>query len=148
MQLPLYKHTHLASLTVFEYIFSLKTSLMRCKMNTNKITTTTGRWLPEHEELQISKHATIRCQQRGLRPQDIRAISRHADICIPRGNGVELVRISKSKLSKMGKKTPEGVTVDRLKNTCLLLAVDNTVITAIHPRRGKYKRGRTQRRAA
>jgi hypothetical protein len=47
----------------------------------------------------------------------------------------------------MGNKTPEGVDVDRLKNTCLLLAVDNTVITAIHPRRGKYRRKKTRRSA-
>lgn len=121
---------------------------MRCKMNTNGTTATAENRLPEHEEIHISKHAAIRCQQRGLRPQDIRAISGHADICIPRGNGVELVRISKSKLNKMGNKTPEGVDVDRLKNTCLLLAVDNTVITAIHPRRGKYRREKTRRSAA
>jgi hypothetical protein len=117
-------------------------------MNTSGMIVTAEEWLPEPEEFQISKHAAIRCQQRGLRPQDIKAISRHADICIPRGNGVELVRISKIKLSKMGNRTPEGVAVDRLKNTCLLLAVDNTVITVIHPKKGKYRRGRTRRRAA
>lgn len=117
-------------------------------MNTNRMTGTAENRLPESKEIQVSKHATIRCQQRGLRPQDLRAISKHADICIPRGNGVELVRISKSKLSRMGNKTPEGVAVDRLRNTCLLLAVDNTVITAIHPGRGKYIRRNTRRRAA
>ncbi len=117
-------------------------------MNANKMISTAENWSLQQGELQLSKHATARCQQRGLRPQDVMAIGRHADICIPRGNGVELVRISRTKLSKMGNRTPEGVSVERLKNTCLLLAVDNTVITAIHPRRGKYRRGRTHRRAA
>jgi hypothetical protein len=117
-------------------------------MNSNGTTVTCEKWSLEQETFQISKHASIRCQQRGLRPQDVRAITLHSDISIPRGSGVELVRISKTKLSRMGNRTPEGVAVDRLKNTCLLLAVDNTVITAIHLRRGKYRRGKVRRRAA
>ncbi len=100
------------------------------------------------EEIYISEHAAVRCQQRGLRPQDLKTISRHADVFIPRGNGAELVRISKTKLGKMGNRTPEGVAVDRLKNTCLLLSIDNTIITVIHPRKGKYKKRKKNRRLA
>lgn len=117
-------------------------------MDTNSMTETAETRSWTFEELQISKHAAVRCQQRGLRLQDLRAIRRHADIYIPRGNGVELIRISKRKLGKMGKTTPEGVAVDRLKKACLLLAADNMIVTVFHPRKGKYKKAKPSRRTA
>jgi hypothetical protein len=115
-------------------------------MNTNRLSVNDDEKFPEIVGIPFSRHAAIRCQQKGVRALDLLAVSRHADICIPRGNGVELVRISKTKLQKMGNRTPEGVATDRLRNTCLLLSEDYTVITVIHPRRGRYKRGKTVRR--
>jgi hypothetical protein len=90
-----------------------------------------------------SKHAKKNYQRRGVKNEAANAVYAHADICINRGRGMMMLKISKAKLQIMGGKTPEGVSTDRLKNLCLLVANDNTIVTVIRPRKGKYKVGRT-----
>ena len=90
-----------------------------------------------------SKHASMNYQRRGVKDETIEAVMLHADLFTNRGGGKTLWQISKKKLRRMGGQTPEGVQTDRLRNLVLLVANDNTIVTAIRPRKGKYKVGRT-----
>ncbi|OEJ63863.1 hypothetical protein [Magnetovibrio blakemorei] len=89
-----------------------------------------------------SKHASKNYRRRGVVDDAVQAILIHGDLVACRGGGVTLIQISKKKLREMGGGTPEGVQTDRLKNLCLLVANDNTIVTAVHPSKGKYKIGR------
>jgi len=86
-----------------------------------------------------SKHATKNCQRRGVKGDAADAVLLHGDLIADRGNGVTLIQLSNRKLCAMGGRTPEGVQTDRLKNLCLLVSSDNTVVTVIRPRQGRYK---------
>jgi hypothetical protein len=90
----------------------------------------------------FSKHAMKNCQRRGIKGEAADAVLIHGDLVADRGNGVTLIQVSNPKLRQLGARTPEGVQTDRLKNLCLLIANDNTMVTAIRPRRGRYKIGR------
>lgn len=89
-----------------------------------------------------SKHASKNYRRRGIQNDAANAVLIHGDITSYRGNGVTLFQISKKKLRTMGGRTPEGVQTDRLRNLFLLVSNDNIVVTALRPRRGKYKAGR------
>lgn len=89
-----------------------------------------------------STHASKNYQRRGVVDDAVQAILVYGDLIAYRGGGVTLIQISKKKLQKMGGRTPDGVQTDRLKNLCLLVSNDNMIVTAIHPRKGKYKIGR------
>ena len=90
-----------------------------------------------------SKHASKNYRRRGIKDDAANAVLIHGDLTAYRGNGVTLYQISSQKIRAIGGRTPEGVPTDHLKNLCLLVSNDNTVVTAIHPRKGRYKIGRT-----
>ena len=93
-----------------------------------------------------SKHASKNYQRRGIKDEYTDAVMLHADFFANRGGGLTLWQISKKKLRRMGGQTPEGVQTDRLRNLVLLVANDNTIVTAIRPSKGKYKLRRTLER--
>jgi hypothetical protein len=90
-----------------------------------------------------SKHASKNFRRRGIENATAQAVLIHGDLFSYRGKGVTLVQISKKKILALGGKTPEGIQTDRLKNLCLLVSNDNTIVTAIRPRKGRYKVGRS-----
>jgi hypothetical protein len=90
-----------------------------------------------------SQHAAVNFRRRGIKNEEANAVYTHADIEVERGGGVVMLKISRKALLKLGGRTPEGVQTDRLKNLCLLVANDNTCVTGIKPRDGKYKIGRS-----
>ena len=92
------------------------------------------------DDVHVSKHARTRCQQRGIRQSDIEAIVKYADICIPRGNGAELIQISNKKLKEINARNTEGVKVYHLKNTGLILNENNFVITVMHLKDSRYRK--------
>ncbi len=90
-----------------------------------------------------SQHAEMNFRRRGIKNEEANAVYTHADIEVDRGGGVVMLKISRNTLLKFGGTTPEGVQTDRLKNLCILMANDNTCVTGIKPRDGKYKVGRS-----
>jgi hypothetical protein len=88
----------------------------------------------------LSEHAHKRARQRGIEPAHIGAILTYADRAVHRGGGAEYVWISKTKLSRLGPKTPEGVDCDRLRNLHVLVASDATVITVVRVRQRQCRR--------
>ena len=92
------------------------------------------------DEVDVSKHARIRCQQRGIRELDIEVIYKYADICIPRRNGAELIQISNKKLREIRAHGGEGVTVDHLRNIGLIINDNDYVITVMHLKKGRYRK--------
>ncbi len=93
-----------------------------------------------------SKHASKNFRRRGVENDTAQAVLAHGDLFSYRGKGVTLIQVSKKKILALGGKTPEGMQTDRLKNLCLLVSNDNTIVTAIRPRKGRYKIGRSVER--
>lgn len=93
-----------------------------------------------------SNHASKNFRRRGVENATAQAVLVHGDLFSYRGKGVTLIQISKKKILALGGKTPEGIQTDRLKNLCLLVSNDNNIVTAIRPRKGRYKIGRSVER--
>jgi hypothetical protein len=89
----------------------------------------------------FSRHATIRAQQRGIKPAEIDAVLRYADMEARRGDGCFSTWISKRELRRLGPSTPEGVSTERLQGLVVLQSDDQTCITTFRNRRsGAYRR--------
>jgi hypothetical protein len=87
-----------------------------------------------------SKHAMLRARQRGISQRQIDAVEKYADVEQQRGGGRVSVYISKEGLERLGPRTPEGVSTDRLKGLTLLQAADLTCVTVARHRRARFYR--------
>lgn len=82
--------------------------------------------------LDITKHATTRMQQRGVKDTIMDLLFEHADCWEDAGGGCERVYLSKRQGQRLVK--AKIITADilfRLKRLCLIIN-DNTIITTFH----------------
>jgi len=92
-------------------------------------------------KLVFSRHATIRAQQRGITPAQLEAIIAYADMEVPRGKGCASVWISSEGLQRLGPRTPEGISTDRLRGVTVLQSDDQACITVFRNQTSKaYRR--------
>ena len=96
-------------------------------------------------KLVLSRHATIRAQQRGITPAQLEAIIRYADMEVRRGSGCASVWISSKELQRLGPRTPEGISTDRLRGVTVLQAGDDACITVFRNQISKAYRRRVGR---
>jgi hypothetical protein len=88
-----------------------------------------------------SDHLLVRAKQRGIGGAEIDAVERYADKETCRGRGCVALWISRPELERLGPRTPEGVSTDRLKGLIVLESHDQTGITAFRNRKSKaYRR--------
>jgi len=98
-------------------------------------------------KLVLSRHAMIRAQQRGITAAQIEAILGYADMEASRGNGCASIWISRNELRRLGPRTPEGISTDRLRGITVLQSGDRACITVFRNQTSKaYRRtvGRPQ----
>lgn len=86
----------------------------------------------------MTKHAQIRCQQRGIKRGDVESILTHADVENPAGDGAVVISISRQRA--------KFISVNDVARRCaVILSEDGVIITAcqIHnTRHGKaWRRG-------
>jgi hypothetical protein len=96
-------------------------------------------------KLVLSRHATIRAQQRGITPAQLEAIIGYADMEARRGNGCASIWISRKELRRLGPKTPEGISTDRLQGVTVPQSGDQACITVFRNRKLKAYRRRVGR---
>jgi hypothetical protein len=93
------------------------------------------------EQMNLTRHAIARGQQRGIAYSQFDAVLKHADRETPRGGGRIAVWISKKELQRIGPKTPEGVPTDRLRRLIVIQGDDGIPVTAFrNDRAGSYRR--------
>lgn len=91
-------------------------------------------------ETQMSRHASARARQRGIRETHVLAVLKYGDRITRRGSDTEAVWLSKAALASLGHQTPEGVGVDRLRNLYVLVSADETIITVVRTQGSTYRR--------
>ena len=100
---------------------------------------------PERTTYELSKHAGVRAQQRGIRLRVIALVMSHGDLRLHAGEGLVPVRLSRRRREKMA-----GIGVpasDMEKAAGVVLLIDpktRTVITAMHDTGHDGRRYRNQ----
>jgi hypothetical protein len=84
----------------------------------------------QEAQMILSRHATVRAQQRGISSAQLSAVATHGDMETHRGGDCYATWISKEALRRLGPMTPEGVSTDRLKGLTLVQSEDGTLVTA------------------
>lgn len=93
-------------------------------------------------KLTLSKHATTRMNQRGIRKVDIELLIMYADIVIPCGNGgASYSMTQKGREDLLRINTPVQI-VDRIGNICAIVSWDGIVVTTMKLRGDRGKRYR------
>lgn len=98
--------------------------------------------------LQISRHAERRMQQRGLRRADIAILSSYADIEVTIASGLHAVRISRKAYEEARSLGVSPSSLDRLRQAVAVESNDGTLVTCLHlhGRRSAAYRGRANRK--
>lgn len=89
--------------------------------------------------MRISKHAALRCGQRGVSAQCLAALVEHADIEMPAGNGAYVLSISRRQVSSLNLPSKLGRYAAIISDDATL-----TTVAPVHEgRRGRrWRRGR------
>lgn len=96
--------------------------------------------------LALTRHATIRAQQRGVPYEVLDALILHADMEAPVGSGCTVLRFSRERLRDRDLRASLGATADRLGSLAVVLCDDTgDVVTVLHDHGGAE--GRRYRRA-
>jgi hypothetical protein len=95
--------------------------------------------------LALTRHATIRAQQRGVTHDVLDALIRHADVESPVGRNCTVLRFSRQRLMDRDLRASLGATVERLASLAVVLS-DSTgdIVTVLHDHGGAA--GRRYRR--
>jgi len=96
--------------------------------------------------LTLTRHATIRAQQRGVPHGVLNALIAHADLEAPVGSGCTVLRFSRERLMDRDLRAALGATADRLGSLAIVLSDDTgEVVTVLHDHGGsegrRYRRG-------
>lgn len=83
-------------------------------------------------ELQISKHAQHRMQQRGFRRADIQMLADFADMDVVIADGLHAMRLSKRAYAIAQAQGVSTSVLDRLKRAIAVESVDGTLVTCLH----------------
>ena len=95
--------------------------------------------------LALSRHASVRANQRGVTHAMLDALIAHADLEAPVGGGCTVLRFSRERLMDRDLRASLGATADRLGSLAVILA-DGTgdVVTVLHDHGGadgrRYRR--------
>lgn len=92
----------------------------------------------------LSKHATIRCRNRGIPDRILSLVLAHADKLSPVGGGATSERISKSMAAALIADGHVPDDIGRATRLAVVVNADGRVITVIRPKSGG--RGRRYRR--
>jgi hypothetical protein len=96
--------------------------------------------------LALSRHATVRANQRGVTHEMLDALIAYADFEAPVGSGCTVLRFSRERLMDRDLRASLGTTIDRLQSLAVILADDTgEVVTVLHDH-GRAE-GRRYRRA-
>ena len=96
--------------------------------------------------LELSQHASIRAQQRGVPHTVIDLVLDHADVSVPVGSGCTALRLSKRRLSDRDLRRDLSSDLDRAARVTLILSDDTgEIVTVLHDHGGRG--GRRYRRA-
>ena len=88
-----------------------------------------------------TRHATVRAQQRGIKPAYIDAVIRYGDLEHRRGRGCVSISISRRELSRLGPITPEGIPTDKLRGVTVPQTEDQACVTVFRNHTSKtYRR--------
>lgn len=91
--------------------------------------------------LDLTRHAAVRANQRGVPHHLLRALIDHADIDAPADNGCRLLRFSKERLKDRALRAEIGVETDRLATLAVIWSdSDSRVVTVLHHRAGRLGR--------
>lgn len=85
----------------------------------------------------LSRHASIRCAQRGLRPDFVSAILEHADIQRPAGRNCRLERVSRTKAQSLNLD-------DRLGRYALIVSDTTAEVVTVMPIHRQSRMARRQ----
>jgi hypothetical protein len=80
----------------------------------------------------MSKHATTRCQQRGIRTEVINLILANYDSDYNAGAGATALSISRRRLAQLLAEGFRAPVIDQAGHTILIVADDGAIITAIN----------------
>ena len=87
--------------------------------------------------LALTRHASLRANQRGVTHAMLDALMAHADIEAPVGSGCTVLRFSRERLMDRDLRASLGSTADRLKSLAVILADDTgNVVTVLHDHGG------------
>ena len=100
---------------------------------------------PRKVGYQLSKHAEIRAQQRGIRQQIIGLVTDHADQRLHAGNGLVSLRLSRRCLRDLGAAGINTSLLEKAKGVVVLMCPrTNTVVTTMHDLGHSGRRHRNQ----
>lgn len=96
-------------------------------------------------ELQLTDHAAVRANQRGVPHELITELLTHADYETPVGGGRIALSISRRRLADRDVRRSVGRNVDRLRNLAVVCdGFDGSIVTVLHQ---QGQRGRRYHRA-
>lgn len=96
--------------------------------------------------LELSQHAWLRAQQRGVPHAVIDMVLDHADVCVSVGSGCTALRLSKRRLSDQDLRQDLQSDLDRAARITVVLSDDTgEVVTVMHDHGGRE--GRRYRRS-
>ncbi len=94
--------------------------------------------MPQH--LQLTCHARVRSQQRGIRHDAIGAVIKYSDKSERRGRHCWVHWVSRRRLGELGSHTPEGVSTERLDGLHVLVGESDIVTVFRRPGKSSYRR--------
>lgn len=95
--------------------------------------------------LELSQHAAVRAQQRGVPHAVIDLVLDHADVSIPVGSGCSALRLSKRRLAGRDLRRELRSALDRAAGITLIMSDDTgEIVTVLHDHGGRE--GRRYRR--
>jgi hypothetical protein len=96
--------------------------------------------------LSLTRHASVRAQQRGVPHRVINALATWADVEIPVGGGCVALSLSRRQMSDRGLRASLGAELDRLAGVALVADETGAVVTVLHDCGGaggrRYRRAR------
>jgi hypothetical protein len=90
----------------------------------------------------ISRHATKRCQQRGVSRVVLSTLLDHWDRSVPVGGGLTAVTLSRKEAVRLRTLGHPSGTLDRLSSLAAILSPDGQVVTVLHATDPRYRRTR------
>ena len=94
---------------------------------------------------QITGHAKLRCQQRGISPSTIRLLLQHGDVITPVGGGRRAITVSRLERAAMANEGVCPQTLDRIRKLCLI-EEGQRIITVMVATQRRYRHGVKPRR--
>jgi hypothetical protein len=83
------------------------------------------------QPIEVTKHATSRLRQRGVRAAEVRLVMTYGDIEIPAHNGCRFVRLSHAAVASLYERARSTREIDRARRLMLLIGPTGNLITVL-----------------